>query len=88
MTLPNMPTVPVCWRCRQRPGVVYDGISNECIECAGAAKANLRDMLTEIDAVVTDGLPVLPKIADRVEFIRECVRMQREIGAGTLREYR
>lgn len=73
-----------CYRCRRRPGVVDDGVAPKCVECAGEVMRDIRGMLKEIDAVVTKGLPLIPKIANRVEFIRECVRMQREIGAGTL----
>ena len=82
-----MSDVPTCWRCRERPGVVFDGTSNTCIECAGETMRRTREMLRSIDDAVTTDLPILPKIADRVEFVRECVKMQREIGAGTLRPF-
>ena len=80
---------PLCWRCKERHGVVAysigKGIVNrECIECASETLARMRETLNDIDAALTEGLPLLPKIMDRVEFVRECVKMQREIGAGTL----
>lgn len=46
------------------------------------------ELLDQINAIVTEGLPLLPKIMLRTDFVRECVRMQREIGAGTLTEYK
>jgi len=70
---------PLCWRCREQTAVVFDGTKNgECAECAGQTMARTRSMLRQIDDVVRQGLPAWPKIADRVEFIRECIQMHRE----------
>lgn len=68
----------VCWRCRERPGVVFDGTAHECVECAGETMKRTRQMLNDIDAVAREGLTIYPKIMDRVEFVRECIKLHRQ----------
>jgi hypothetical protein len=72
--------VPMCWRCRKEPGLVGIGVgdSRECVQCATVTFRTMRKMLDDIAAAVRDGLRAYPRIMDRVEFVRECVRMQRE----------
>jgi hypothetical protein len=75
---------PICWRCKTRPGVVDDGSSHSCVVCAGTMAKSVREMLAKIDEAVREGLPAWPRCMDRVEFVRECVKLQR--GAALLSE--
>jgi hypothetical protein len=77
----HMRTDRVCWRCKKMPGVVYDGTAAECIHCAGESSKRIRAMLAEIDEAVREGLPAWPRIMDRVEFVRECIKLHRQDAA-------
>lgn len=70
-----------CWRCKRNPGVVFDGTTRECIQCAGETAKRTRKMLDDIDAAVREGLRAWPRIANRVEFVRECVKLHRQDAA-------
>lgn len=74
-------TTRICWRCKKMPGVVFDGTTTECISCASETGKRTRAMLAEIDEAVREGLPAWPRIANRVEFVRECIKLHREDAA-------
>lgn len=74
----NEETTTQCWRCKTEPGVVFDGTCYECIGCAGLGGKESREMLKAIDAAVREGLRAWPRIMDRVEFVRECIKLHRE----------
>jgi hypothetical protein len=42
-------------------------------------------MLAKIDEAVRKGLPAWPRIMDRVEFVRECIKLQREAALSSER---
>lgn len=69
---------PICWRCKHNPAVVFDGVAHECGHCAGETAKKMRALLNSIDEEVRDGLPAWPRIADRVEFVRECILLHRQ----------
>jgi hypothetical protein len=69
---------PKCWRCKKNPGLVHDGVTHECIDCASETGASTRRMLQDIDDAVREGLSAWPRIMDRVEFVRECIKQHRQ----------
>lgn len=70
-------TVPVCWRCKKSPGAVSDGTANECVSCAGETMRLTRQMLNDINDAAREGLSAWPRCMDRVEFVRECIKLHR-----------
>ncbi len=72
---------PMCWKCKHAPGIVSDGVTLECVECAGTTAAWCRKTLQEIDDAVREGLDGWPRMMDRVGFVRWCVAEHRR-GTG------